>query len=75
MRVGEIGRAEPLRFAEGADVVVVSRTVENSEKVAEEARALGRKAWALAVDVSDEAAVTAAEKALPRRTRARWTSW
>jgi len=56
-----IGRAIALRFAaEGADVVVVSRTVENSEKVAEEARALGRKAWALAVDVADEAAVTAA---------------
>jgi len=50
-----------LKFAaEGADVVVVSRTAENSEKVAGEVRALGRKAWALAVDVSDAAAVTAA---------------
>ena len=56
-----IGRAIALKFAnEGADVVVVSRTVENSEKVAAEIRALGRKAWALAVDVSDGAAVTAA---------------
>ena len=56
-----IGRAIALKFAnEGADVVVVSRTVENSEKVAAEIRALGRKAWALAVDVSDSAAVTAA---------------
>lgn len=59
-----IGRAIALKFAnEGADVVVVSRTQENSEKVAAEIRALGRKAWALAVDVADSAAVTtAAEK-------------
>ena len=56
-----IGRAIALKFAsEGADVVCVSRTAENSEKVAGEVRALGRKAWALAVDVSDAAAVTAA---------------
>lgn len=56
-----IGRAIALKFAaEGADVVVVSRTQENSEKVATEIRALGRKAWALAVDVADGAAVTAA---------------
>jgi 3-oxoacyl-[acyl-carrier protein] reductase len=56
-----IGRAIALKFAaEGADVVVVSRTQENSEKVAAEIRALGRKAWAHAVDVSDGGAVTAA---------------
>ena len=56
-----IGRAIALKFAnEGADVVVVSRTPENSEKVAAEIRALGRKAWALAVDVSNSEAVTAA---------------
>src|SRR5882672_227890 len=56
-----IGRAIALKFAaEGADVACVSRTQENSEKVAAEIRALGRKAWALAVDVSDSAAVTAA---------------
>ena len=56
-----IGRAIALKFAqEGADVVVVSRTQENSEKVAAEIRALGRKAWALAVDVSDGTAVNAA---------------
>ncbi len=56
-----IGRAIALRFAQaGADVVVVSRTVENSEKTAAEIRALGRKAWALAVDVSDPAAIAAA---------------
>ena len=61
-----IGRAIALKFAnEGADVVVVSRTQENSEKVAAEIRALGRKAWAHAVDVADAAAVNgAAEKIL-----------
>lgn len=56
-----IGRAVALKYAaEGADVVVVSRTAENSEKVAVEIRALGRKAWAYAVDVADGAAVAAA---------------
>jgi 3-oxoacyl-[acyl-carrier protein] reductase len=56
-----IGRAIALKFAaEGADVVCVSRTQENSEKVANEVRALGRKAWAFAVDVSDSTAVNAA---------------
>ncbi|HAO79219.1 MAG TPA: 3-oxoacyl-[acyl-carrier-protein] reductase [Verrucomicrobia subdivision 3 bacterium] len=56
-----IGRAIALKFAgEGADVVCVSRTQENSEKVAAEIRALGRKAWAFAVDVADAAAVSAA---------------
>jgi len=56
-----IGRAIALRFAaEGADVVCVSRTAQNSEKVAGEVRALGRKSWALTVDVADSAAVGAA---------------
>ena len=56
-----IGRAIALRFAaEGADVVCVSRTAENSASVAEEVRALGRKAWAVALDVADDAAVAAA---------------
>lgn len=61
-----IGRAIALKFAnEGADVVCVSRTAENSEKVAAEVRALGRKAWAHAVDVADAGAVAAsAEKIL-----------
>ena len=56
-----IGRAIALAFAAaGADVVCISRTAENSEKVAGEVRALGRRAWALAVDVADAAAVNAA---------------
>jgi 3-oxoacyl-[acyl-carrier protein] reductase len=64
-----IGRAIALKFAEaGADVVVVSRTQENSEKVAAEIRALGRKAWAYAVDVSDSAAVTAAAEKILAET-------
>lgn len=66
-----IGRAIALKFAgAGADVVCVSRTVENSEKIAVEVRAMGRRAWAFAVDVSSATAVakasdeilTAAEK-------------
>jgi 3-oxoacyl-[acyl-carrier protein] reductase len=56
-----IGRAIALKLAaEGADVAVVSRTQENSDKVAAEVRALGRRAWAHAVDVADAAAVNAA---------------
>ncbi|HVY71752.1 MAG TPA: 3-oxoacyl-[acyl-carrier-protein] reductase [Verrucomicrobiae bacterium] len=56
-----IGRAIALRLAAaGADVVCVSRTADNSEKVAAEVRAAGRKAWAVAVDVADFAAVGAA---------------
>ena len=56
-----IGRGIALKFAaEGADIVCVSRTAENSEKVAEEIRAAGRRAWAHAVDVADAAAVIAA---------------
>ena len=61
-----IGRAIALKFANaGADVVCISRTQENSDKVAAEVKALGRKAWAHAVDVADANAVNAAaEKVL-----------
>lgn len=61
-----IGRAIALKFAQaGADVVCVSRTLENSQKVADEVRGLGRKAWAHAIDVADGKAVAeAAEKIL-----------
>ena len=56
-----IGRAIALKLAAaGADVACVSRTAENSEKVAGEVRALGRRTWACAVDVSDTKAVLAA---------------
>ena len=56
-----IGRAVALAYARmGADVACVSRTEENSAKAAVEVEALGRRAWAVAVDVSDTAAVNAA---------------
>jgi len=66
-----IGRAIALKFAAaGADVACVSRTAENSEKVAGEVRALGRNAWAHAVDVADAAAAgAAAEKILAEAGR------
>ena len=64
-----IGRAIALKFAhEGADVVVVSRTQENSDKVAAEISALGRKAWAFAVDVADATAVSAAAEKILAET-------
>jgi 3-oxoacyl-[acyl-carrier protein] reductase len=56
-----IGRAIALKFAaQGADIACVSRSTENSEKVAGEVRALGRRAWAYALDVAEAAAVSAA---------------
>jgi 3-oxoacyl-[acyl-carrier protein] reductase len=66
-----IGRGIALAFAaEGADIVCVSRTQENSEKVAAEIRALGRRAWACAVDVANAVAVAvAAEKILADAAR------
>lgn len=64
-----IGRAIALRFAaEGADIVCVSRTLENAEKAAGEVRALGRRAWARAVDVADSAAVMAAAEKILEET-------
>jgi 3-oxoacyl-[acyl-carrier protein] reductase len=60
-----IGRAIALQFAAaGADVACVSRTAGNSEKVAAEVRALGRRAWAHALDVADAAAVSTAAAAV-----------
>ena len=64
-----IGRAVALAYAKmGADVVCVSRTEENSAKVAAEVEELGRRAWAVAVDVSDTAAVDAAAKGILEST-------
>lgn len=55
-----IGRAVALRLAAaGADVACVSRTAGNAEKVAGEVRELGRRSWAVAVDVADPAQVAA----------------
>ena len=48
-----IGRAVALAYARmGADVACVSRPEENSAKAAAEVEALGRRAWAVAVDVT-----------------------
>jgi 3-oxoacyl-[acyl-carrier protein] reductase len=56
-----IGRAIALKLAaEGASVACISRTAENSNKVADEIRAAGGKAWAFAVDVSNPSDVAAA---------------
>ena len=56
-----IGRAIALAFAgAGANVVCISRTEANSQSVADEVAALGRKSWAVSVDVGDTAAVEAA---------------
>src|SRR5215471_20488682 len=64
-----IGHAIALKFAgEGADVVCISRTVENAEKTANEARALGRRAWAHGVDVADSVAITAASEKIIEQT-------
>ena len=55
-----IGRAIALKLAEaGANVVCLSRTEANSQKVADEITALGRQSWAVALDVGDTAAVEA----------------
>src|SRR3989442_7767828 len=64
-----IGRGIALKFAaEGADIVSVSRTAENAEKAAHEVRAMGRRAWAHAVDVADAAAVSAASEKIIAET-------
>jgi 3-oxoacyl-[acyl-carrier protein] reductase len=64
-----IGRGIALKFAAaGADVVCVSRTAENAQKVAEEVRAVGRRAWAHAVDVVDAAGVSAASEKILEET-------
>lgn len=60
-----IGRAIALAFAQaGADVVCVSRTKENADKAAEEVRAVGRRAWGVALDVANAAAVEPAAEAI-----------
>jgi 3-oxoacyl-[acyl-carrier protein] reductase len=55
-----LGRAAALTLAqEGADVTVAARTVTESERVAGEIQALGRRALAIQADVSDATAVKA----------------
>jgi 3-oxoacyl-[acyl-carrier protein] reductase len=58
-----IGRAVAIAYAKmGANIVCVSRTQENSAKVATEIEALGQKSWAFAVDVSDTSSVESSAK-------------
>ena len=53
-----IGRSIAVEFARaGADVVVASRKLENLEPVAAEIKTLGRRSFAMAVDVRQEDAV------------------
>ena len=64
-----IGEATARRFAaEGADVMLVSRTQGEIDTVAEEIVAAGGSAWAYATDVSDAVAVDGAVAA----AQARW---
>jgi NAD(P)-dependent dehydrogenase (short-subunit alcohol dehydrogenase family) len=56
-----LGRDISLRLAEqGADVVLGARRTEKSEEVAEEVRALGRRAEVVSLDITDAAACEAA---------------
>lgn len=53
-----LGNAIALRLAAaGADLVCVSRRWENAARTAQSAKALGRNAWPVAMDVADAAAV------------------
>ncbi len=55
-----IGRHIAKGLAEaGCDVVVASRKLANCEEAAAEFEALGRRAWAFAVDLADEASIDA----------------
>ena len=66
-----IGRAIALKFAtEGADVVCVSRTQENSEKVAAEIRAARRAGLCVGALGGIHACVAGAGLYAVRRTRA-----
>lgn len=56
-----LGRGIALAYAaEGADVAVIDRNAAGAARTAAEVRALGRRALALAADVGDEDALTAA---------------
>ena len=62
-----IGRAIALAFARaGADIVAVSRTKEEIDATAHEAKALGREALAITADVSREDDVKAVVKAVEK---------
>lgn len=53
-----LGNAIALQFAAaGADVVCVSRSLENAGRAAQSVRALGRNAWPVAMDIADASAI------------------
>src|ERR1017187_7335679 len=66
-----IGRAIALKFADqGADIVAVDLKTDFVQETVEEVRKLGRKAWAVAANVSEAASVeTAAEQILKEAGR------
>ena len=61
-----IGRATALALAKAGADVAVNDISPRVEAVAAEIRALGRRAWAYPVDVTDQAAVEAMVASLPR---------
>ena len=62
-----IGAAAALRLAEeGADIVLVSRTSSEIEKVGRSIEQLGRKVLVVAIDVADEKAMTNLFKRIAR---------
>ena len=61
-----IGRATALALARAGADVAVNDISPRVEEVAGEVRALGRRAWALPVDVTDQEAVEAMVAGLPR---------
>lgn len=62
-----IGRGLALRFAaEGGDVALSGRRADRLEAVADEVRALGRRAMVIVCDVTDEAACAGAVAAIER---------
>ena len=61
-----------LLAAHGADVVLGARRTEKSEEVAEEVRALGRRAEVVPLDITDaDACEAAVDRAVERARRAR----
>lgn len=65
-----IGKAIAMRFAtEGSDVFCLSRRAENANHCAQIIRETGRKAWAIAVDVSNSESVKAAVKQILDQTK------
>ncbi len=58
-----IGQAIALKLANaGADIACVGRSIESCEETVQQAKALGRKAWSIAANITDAASVDAAAK-------------